>query len=229
LQPGNQISIDTREGPHLFTIAGLTPEYTAGGLIALVEWDHAKRFFNLEGVRYIYVVADPDERAGVEQRLRAFCDEHKLLLHSRAGFTAACDELMAGVLHSAWVLMALVFVVASLGITNCLTMNVLEQTRELGILRAIAMKRRQVGKLVVAQAMAVGVISIVPGVLLGVLMGYATTSATYTVSGVPVPYVLEPALLAGCAAMALLVAVLASLAPARRAARLSIVRALQYE
>jgi putative ABC transport system permease protein len=229
LLPGDQISIDTREGPHLFTIAGLTPEYTAGGLIALIEWDHAKRFFDLEGVRYIYVVADPDDRAGVEQRLRAFCDEHKLLLHSRAGFTVACDELMAGALNSAWVLMALVFVVASLGITNCLTMNVLEQTRELGILRAIAMKRRQVGKLVVAQAMAVGVISIVPGVLLGVLMGYATTSATYAVSGVPVPYVLEPALLAGCAAMALLVAVLASLAPARRAARLSIVRALQYE
>ncbi len=228
-RPGDQIAIETRAGTHSFTIVGLTADYTAGGMIVLIEWDHAKRFFGMEGARYLYVVADPDDRAVVGRRLRAFCDEHNLLVHSRAGFTRTCDEMMAGVLNSAWVLLGLVFVVASLGVTNCLTMNVLEQTREFGVLRAIAMKRRQIGKMIVAQALAMAVISTLPGVPLGILLGYATARASHAVVGLNVPYVLEPALLIGCAGMALVVAVLASLPPARRAGRLTIIRALQYE
>jgi putative ABC transport system permease protein len=137
--------------------------------------------------------------------------------------------MIAGVINSAWVLLALVFVVASLGITNCLTMNVLEQTRELGILRAMAMKRRQVCKMILSQALAIGVISTPPGVFLGGLLGYGMTNANYAVNGMKIPYALEPALLLGCIGMALVVAVLASLPPARRAGRLTIIRALQYE
>ena len=137
--------------------------------------------------------------------------------------------MMAGVLGSAWVLLALVFVVASLGVTNCLTMNVLEQTRELGILRAMAMKRRQVCKMILSQALAIGVISTPPGVVLGALLGYAMTNANYVIIGMRTQYVLEPALLLGCVGMALVVAVAASLPPARRAGRLTIIRALQYE
>ena len=44
-------------------------------------------------------------------------------------------------------------------------MNVLEQTRELGVLRAIGMKRSQVGKMILSQAFALGVISLLPGTL----------------------------------------------------------------
>ena len=61
------------------------------------------------------------------------------------------------------------------------------------------------------------------------LLGYAVVHATYAVVGVQVPYVLEPGLLLGCVAVALVVAVLASLPPARRAGGLTIIRALQYE
>ncbi len=229
LRRGDQISIETCHGARSFTIAGLSANYTAGGMIVLMEWNHAKRFFNMEGARYVYVVAEPDDRAGVEQRLRSFCDEHDLLVHSRAGFTRVCDEMMAGVLGSFWVLLAMVFVVSSLGITNCLTMNVLEQTRELGILRAIAMKRRQICRMIVAQALAVGLISALPGVLLGMLLGYAVIHASYAIVGMQIPYVLEPTLLLGCVGISLIVAVLASLPPARRAGRLTIIRALQYE
>ena len=229
LDPGDQITIETRQGARPFTIAGLLADYTAGGMVALIEWDHAGQFFDIEGARYVYVAAEPGRRADVDRRLRAFCDEHNLLVHSRANFAKVCDEMLDGVLNSAWVLLALVFVVASLGITNCLTMNVLEQTRELGILRAIAMTRRQICRIVLAQALAIGIISTLPGIGLGVLLGYAMTNANYAIVGVEIPYVLEPALLLGCVGMALVVAVLASWPLARRAGRLTIIRALQYE
>lgn len=72
-------------------------------------------------------------------------------------------------------------------------------------------------------------ISTLPGVGLGVLLSYAMTNANYAVSGMRIPYEFEPALLLGCVGVALVVAVLASLPPARRAGRLTIIRALQYE
>ena len=165
----------------------------------------------------------------MDQRLRSFCDQHQLLIHSRAGFTATCDKMIKGAIASAWVLLGLVFVVASLGVTNCVTMNVLEQTRELGVLRAVAMTRRQVCKMILAQALAFGVMSTLPGAVLGALLGYAVSNATYAIVGLHIPYVLEPGLLIGGVVVALVVAVLASLPPARRAGRLQIIRALQYE
>ena len=53
--------------------------------------------------------------------------------------------------------------------------------------------------------------------------------ANYAVTGIRIPYVLESSLLVGCVVMALVVAVLACVPPARRAGRLKIIRALQYE
>jgi putative ABC transport system permease protein len=83
--------------------------------------------------------------------------------------------------------------------------------------------------MILAQALAIGVISTLPGAVLGALLGYAVSNASYATIGVHIPYVLEPGLLIGGIIVALVVAGLASLPPARRAGRLQIIRALQYE
>ena len=63
-----------------------------------------------------------------------------------------------------WGLLALGFVVGSFGIANTLTMNVLEQTRELALLRVVAMTRRQVRRTIIAQAVIIGFIGLGLGV-----------------------------------------------------------------
>ena len=68
-----------------------------------------------------------------------FCETRGLMLQSNAEFRARIHHMMAGVIGFLWLLLALVFVVASLGIVNTLTMNVLEQTREIAVLRAVAL------------------------------------------------------------------------------------------
>jgi putative ABC transport system permease protein len=228
-RPGDSIEIATRAGTRSFTVADLTPDYTAGGMIVLMEWECAKRFFAIDGVRYVYLTAAPGARENVARELRAFCAARRLRVHSRAGFLDTCNRMMAGALGAAWTLLGLVFVVAALGIFNVLNVNVLEQTRELGVLRAIGMRRRQVGRMIVAQALAIGLVGLMLGLPYGVVLSYAVTSASESVTDIAVPYRLEPTLLAGCAAMALGVCWLAVLWPARQARRLVIVRALQYE
>jgi putative ABC transport system permease protein len=174
-------------------------------------------------------MARPGEAAALGPRLKAFCGAHGLRYESNADFRALIDERIAGVSGYYWGLVVLVFVVSALGVVNTLTMNVLEQTRALGLLRAVALKRGQVRKLVVCQALVLGVVSLLPGVVLGVFLAYLMNQSTTAVLGQAVVFHLDAAVVGGCVFGALAVAVLASLLPARRAARLQVIQALQYE
>jgi putative ABC transport system permease protein len=128
-----------------------------------------------------------------------------------------------------WGLLGTIFVVASLGIVNTLTMNVLEQTRELGMLRAIGLQRRQLRKLIMAQALAVGLMSVVPGTLIGLALAYVIHVFSNILLAHKWEFQIDLILIAGCLAAALAITLLAALAPARRAARLQVVQALQVE
>jgi putative ABC transport system permease protein len=194
-----------------------------------LEWSRAKELFDVGGVHTFLITARPGKSAAVAPVLQSFCARHGYLFQSNLEVRETLNRQMAGFLGLVWLLMALVFVVASLGIVNTLTMNVLEQTRELGTLRAMGMKRGQVGKMILSQALALGVISVVPGVAGGIALAAMINLTMYPIFGQLVPFHLDVSFVAGCFLMALVIAVLAALIPARRAARLPVIQALQYE
>jgi putative ABC transport system permease protein len=114
-----------------------------------------------------------------------------------------------------------------LGIVNTLTMNVLERVREIGILRAAGMTRRQVWRTVVVEAGVTGLI----GALTGVVAGIAVGGLMVVLGGGSLQ--LASAIPWGTVALALTLgvtlAMLAAAYPARIASRLSIVRAVATE
>src|SRR5262249_25169899 len=126
-------------------------------------------------------------------------------------------------------LVGLVCLVAALGVVNTLTTNVLDQTRELGVLRALGLRRGQVARLVLSQAALLAAVSAVPGVLAGVVLAYLMNRSAPPLTGQVVEFHVEGWFTAGCLAGAALLAGLAALLPARRAARLRVAQALQYE
>jgi putative ABC transport system permease protein len=229
LRLGDDLELITKEGNRKLRIVGIAKEYTVGGLAFYASWDTADRLLALSGIHAFEVYVRPGEEEAAERSVRAFCSRKGLLVQSNAQLRSYVDNLVGSVEGFLWVLIALVFVVAALGIVNTLTMNVHEQTRELGVLRAIGLKRGQVRKLVVAQAAALGLLSILPGVLAGIGLAWLMNVATYPFSGHRVDLELKASFVAGCAGIALVIAVLASLLPARRAARLHIIEALHYE
>lgn len=226
---GGQLTVETRQGPRPLRVAGTAAEYTGGGLVVYMEWQAARHYFDLNGVHVLLITAKPGAEDALGKELRAFCAERGLLFQDNAEVHRVFNRQIEGFLALIWILLSLVFVVASLGVVNTLTMNVLEQTRELGILRAIGLKRIQVAKLVAGQALALAVVSLLPGVLGGIGLAYLINLVTYPLAGQPVPFHLDAATLAGCAAAAVAIAVAAGLLPARRAARLPVIEALQYE
>jgi putative ABC transport system permease protein len=226
---GNMMTLYTLSGPIELRIAGLVTEYTAGGSAIYMDWAQAGRLLNVRDPQVFMINATEGHRSEVASFLAEVGNQHNLVVQSQSGFRAKLDEMISGIVGMFWVLVALVFVVASLGMTNALTMNVIEQTRELGVLRAVAMKRRQLRRLVIAQAVTLGLVSLVPGVIFGLLLSYALVVSTYPVTGIHLDYDMHATMLIGCPMVAVVIAVAAALPPARRAARLNVVAALQYE
>ncbi len=225
----DEIELETPAGPRRVRIAGVATEYTAGGMAAYMEFEVARRLIGFEGVDSFIVHVEPGRAADVEPELRRIATEQGLVLQSLTELRAALEALMVGIVGFLWILLALSFLVAALGIVNTLTMNVLEQTREVGLLRAIAMTRRQVRRLMLGQAAILGLASLPPSAAAGLLLAVIMNVATHAVIGHKVELRLDPTIFAGSLARARAIAIAAAWIPARRAARLDVLAALHYE
>lgn len=139
---------------------------------------------------------------------------------AKAARTRTIDQIFGLVA----VLLLLAVGIALLGITNTLALSVVERTRELGLLRAVGMTRRQVRRLVRAEALLVAVLGAVVGTAVG--LGLAAV-AVRALSGQAAMALTVPAgQLAASLAVAGAAGLLAGLLPARRAARLDVLAAI---
>jgi putative ABC transport system permease protein len=121
-------------------------------------------------------------------------------------------------------LLALSVGIAILGIVNTLALSVLERTRELGLLRAVGMSRRQVKRMVRVESVLVsvfgGLLGLVVGVIFGIALQRALVGQGVTELSFPVTQLAVYLLLAAAAGM------LAAWLPARRASKLNVLQAV---
>jgi len=226
---GDQITLQTRQGPKSVRVAGITNDYVMGGVVIHMDRAYGKKLLAAEGADLFIVHARPAALGEVDAGLKSICEKNGLLLHSFADLRRRLDNLMNGVVGGLWGIMTLGLVVAGFAVANTLTMNVLEQTREIAMLRVVAMTRRQVRRTILSQAAILGVFGVTLGVIAGVVSSYTTNLCTPAVTGRPIDFVLSPSLLFGTYAVALAIILIAAWLPARRATRLNVLIALQYE
>jgi putative ABC transport system permease protein len=155
---------------------------------------------------------------------RALADFPSAKVQTREEFIDNQIAALNAILNILYVLLALSVIVSLFGIVNTLVLTVFERTREIGMLRAIGMSRRQLRRMIryesVITALMGGVIGIVLGVVLGALLGSRVEFIDFTVPGAQIVIF---------AIAALVVGLVAAIFPARRAARLNVLQALQYE
>jgi putative ABC transport system permease protein len=128
------------------------------------------------------------------------------------------------VLNILYVLLALSVLVSFFGIVNTLVLTVFERTREIGMLRAVGMTRRQIRRMIRHEAIITSAIGGVLGILLGIALGGLLVARIDFID-----FTLPVAQLVIFAIAAIVVGILAAIFPARRAARLNVLQALQYE
>jgi putative ABC transport system permease protein len=142
---------------------------------------------------------------------------------------AQVSGLVADALTFFSVLLAFSVLIAVIGVVNNMSLAVLQRTREIGLLRAVGLSRRRVRAMILAESAQVTAAATVVGVVLGVLYGWAgTMSLLSALDGVGLFAPAVPwGVLGGAVVAAGLVVAVASVAPARRAVRISPTTALQ--
>ncbi|HSC74389.1 MAG TPA: FtsX-like permease family protein, partial [Gaiellaceae bacterium] len=131
---------------------------------------------------------------------------------------------LSSILNILYVLLALSVVVSLFGIVNTLVLTVFERTREIGMLRAIGMTRRQVRRMIRYESVITALIGAAVGIALGVILAALLIARVdFIVLSVPIGQLIVFAL------AAIIVGIIAAIFPARRASRLNVLQALQYE
>jgi putative ABC transport system permease protein len=161
---------------------------------------------------------------GLNQALQPYAN---VSAKTRAQFEASQQASVNQLLGLVYVLLALAILIALIGIVNTLMLSVFERTHEIGLLRAVGMKRRQVRAMIRSEAVIVGlfggVLGIVRGTALGAALAYALRNNGVTTVHVPVASLIAFVVLSAALALA------AATWPARRAASLDVLAAIAVE
>jgi ABC-type antimicrobial peptide transport system permease subunit len=162
-------------------------------------------------------------RTNVENALESFPDTR---IQTREEWIDKEDREIQQFLLLLYVLLALSVIISLFGMVNTLALSVFERTRELGMLRAIGMTRRQTRRMVRHESVITALIGAALGLPLGIFLAALVTSA---LGQYDLRFQLPLDQLIVLSVVSVIAGLLAAITPARRAARLDPLKALQYE
>ncbi|MFI1194406.1 ABC transporter permease [Micromonospora sp. NPDC020750] len=215
------------EGPHTYTVTAVLPDDRAIGSIMLPR-EAGAEFTSPQPFTALVQLTPGTAVSQVQPQLEALvADSPEVSVADRASFieqqTSGFDTLLTMI----QILLALAIVIAVLGIINTLALSVLERTRELGLLRAIGLRRAQTMRMITVEAVVISVFGALLGVVVGTGLGAAVVRALQDegITDLVLPWS-QIGIVLGLAA---LIGVVAAALPAVRAARLNILGAIAHE
>ncbi|KAA0927778.1 MULTISPECIES: FtsX-like permease family protein [unclassified Rhodococcus (in: high G+C Gram-positive bacteria)] len=220
---GDSIDLPTPTGVQTVRVLDLVEYINAAGGTMAISLDSMQRWYDRPGATYLEISIDGDV-AAVQDSLRAALPPEAFVYTGGAaleGTSAAIRQSGALAIALQWI----VALVAAVALLNTLTLSVLERRRELGVLRAMGGGRGTLARMVLAEALSVGVVGGVLGLIIGAGLQYLSTLILGASIGIPVAYTASwSVLLYGLVALGL--SLLGSAPPAVHASRLSIVDAI---
>ena len=210
-----------------YTVKGIFDPPTGGSpfgnvTISTTSWDeHVENPRNL----YSFVAMKGDVTDANTKALEtALADFPNAKVQTREEFIDNQISGLSSILNILYVLLALSIVVSIFGIVNTLVLTVFERTREIGMLRAIGMTRRQIRRMIRHESVITALIGAAIGIVLGVVL-----AALLIVRVDFIDFVFPTAQIVIFVVAAIVVGIIAAVFPARRAAKLDPLQAISYE
>jgi putative ABC transport system permease protein len=177
----------------------------------------------------LYVNASPgtdakELRPRLERALEPF---PQVQVRDQADYKKLVHDQIAVLLYLVYALLGLAIIIAVLGVVNTLALSVVERTREIGLLRAIGLGRRQLRRMIRLESVVIAVFGAVLGLGLGLVWGVCTQQvlALQGLTALAIPWGTVVAVVIGAA----VVGIVAALLPALRASRMNVLAAIAHE
>ncbi len=229
LQVGERIRVTFAEtGPTTVRIGGIFKSNAVLGSYVVGDNFFRSHFAANTLPVAILLRASRGSSAGTTAAIRAGLESYpNLKIQTRAQFIETQQAQVNQLLGLIYALLALAILIALIGIVNTLMLSVFERTREIGLLRAVGMRRRQVRAMIRSEAVILSVFGAVIGIVVGTGLGVALADSLKQqgITDISVPY----ASLAIFLVVAALLGLAAATWPARRAAQLNVLDAIAVE
>lgn len=221
---GDRVPVRYAKGSATLTLGGTyaTNQLVGDYLVSTAQAHNFSSQRNLAGLVSLSDGASEDQvRPALERAVAAYPNVE---VEDRAEFVGEAEDQVDQVVTLISILLLLSVVIAILGVVNTLALSVIERTRELGLLRAIGMSRRQVRRMVRVESVVIsvfgGLLGLVVGAVFGVALQRALVDQGVTALAFPVGTLLIYLAVAAAAGVA------AAWLPARRASRLDVLAAV---
>lgn len=226
---GDTVSVEVSGATQTVEVVGIIREYTAGGLMLQMDAHAAGECFPLPVAQAWGIRVEDDARSVVGAELKKVAREYGLIFQSLSDLQELVQNMVSGITNRLFLILIVALVIAAFAIVNSQTMNVIEQSRHLGMLRIVGMLQSQAFRMFLFQSLILGLLGILPGILLGILMSFLTILSFQGITDHGIAFVADVRLLAAYLVCGLFLSLMAAALPALRAARMRPLEAIHEE
>jgi putative ABC transport system permease protein len=226
LKIGSPVSLKTPSGAkRTLVVRGIYDPPSANALLGDVSMSQQgfDKAFTQAKNKFTFLDADGASAATLKAEAKGLVDAK---LHTGAAYPKDATKDTQVVLAMLYVLLGFSVVVSLFGMVNTMVLSVFERTREIGMLRTIGMTRRQARRMIRHESVITALIGAAMGLGLGLFLSVLVTTAAASDA---LPFTLPVAPLLAFTLLSVIAGIGAAIMPARRASRLNVLEALQYE
>ncbi len=232
VKKGSRIYLDSPTGRHAFEVAGVSVDYSSDRGSLLMDRVVYTKLWNDDRVDVYDLMLEKgyDPEAVRSDIRKHFAGTRNVFVLTNKDMRAEIMRLTDQFLSLQYVQILIAVLVAALGIINSLMVSITERKREIGILRGLGGEKRRVRKSIVLEAVCIGIVSVVLGVVSGIILGYYAVGAFGAAfSGWVFPYRFPMTISLTMLPGVVFVSLLAAWYPARLALKTPVMEALAYE
>ena len=228
LNVGSTVKIQLVRGPpQTYTVVGIYKKNDVASGYILPEQSTASFRVDQPSQGYVQLNSGANVSAVRSELNGLLKDSPEVTVQDRSEYAKATSSQFDTILTMIQILLALAILIAVLGIINTLALSVIERTRELGLLRAIGLRRSQMMRMITVESVVISLFGAVLGIVVGLGLGSAVVQALkdqgFTEFGFPF------AQMGLYIVLAAVIGVVAAILPAIRASRLNVLNAIAYE
>ena len=231
LHAGDTVTLHPPGGPRSFRIVGIYDDPSAVLPTFYVTYEDASADWGLSVADVVDVFLTPGATSArvASEISHALGPRYGLEPDTREQFISRLAAIVSSLQRLIGSVQVVAVLVAALGVANTLLISTFERRRDLGILRAVGMNRRQLRRMVVVESLLLGALGVAIAWVVGTGVGLFAHKITEIQTGLRIATVIQPLAYLAVLALGLGAAVGAAAYPARLAAGLDVTDALQYE